>query len=446
MSISGIRFDGMASGLDTTNLVEALMSVERLPVAQMESKIAADQARADGLRALNSQVAALATAAKEMSSPEAFQPTTGSASIPGVTVTVADGSKSSALNFTVDSVAARHAGVSAAMTNWAGGTLDITNASGVATSFSGSSLDELVSNINKDLDLGISATLVKAGNDVDGNQQYRLQLIGNDTGADSVFTATKDGTSLFSNGGAVTSMGSDAKLTLFPGSAAEQVVTSSTNEFDDLATGLSITISAEAVGKEASVTAATDLDAATEAGKKLMEQINHLVNTFKTATAVNGAGSDASGSIFTGDFTVRNASTQIFNSVVRTGDGTSQAWLGIEPDQFGAITVDMDKMRQALETDPARASAALASLATRVADAASTISDKYDGSFTKSIESRETEIRRTEDSITNLERRLAMREESIRAQFTAMEIALTKMQDVQAYLGNQISAWNKSND
>jgi flagellar hook-associated protein 2 len=440
--MAGISFDGMASGLNTTELVNSLIGIERIPVTMMKNKIAENDARISGLRSLNTQIANLAKAAKEASSPAAFRPATGTSSSENVAITVADGATPASLDFRVDAAATKHTGVSAPLSGWDSTLLTLTKADGTTADFTGDSLTSLVDAINADQTLGINATLVRAGNDADGKAQYRIQLASRETGAAASFTATKGGTDLFA-GGAVTSTAADAKITLFPGTDAEQIVTSSTNEFKDVATGVSVTVSAKAVGETVTAAAANDPKAATERAEKLLKQINALLDAIGSVTTVTpGAGSTGSttkAGMFVGDSTVRSIEDKIFTAAVQTEDGTSQAWFGVEPDRYGRITIDTAKLTEALAKDPAAVGQALANLATRVETAATDISDKYDGILTKSIESRVTENRYTQDGIDSAERRLVMREATLRKQFVAMEIAIQKANSLQSYLSSQLA-------
>lgn len=450
--MAGISFDGIASGLNTTELIGAILSADRMPILLMEERLAAGENEVKALRQLNTLIAGLATTTGEMTEGNGFRPVTGKSTVDGVGVTVADGASPTSLDFAVDAVAARHSGVSAPLSGWDGSDLVITTADGTEHSFTGTSLGDLAKNINAAGDLGLSATLVRAGTDADGNDLHRLQLVSIDTGANSTFTATAGGTDLFdpANGGAITSTGTDAQITLFPGTTAAQTVTSSSNTFDDLATGIGITVSASAVGQTANVTAQNDPKAATEKAQKLVDEINHILETIKLNTSVTAStgtsGSETQAGLFVGDSTVRNLQSSIFNAAVRPADGTSQSWLGIEPDRNGMLTFNAEKFAEALAADPTRAATALTDLAGRVSTAADTYSDQYDGMLTKSIENRVTDNRRTADSITDAERRIEMRESTLRAQFTAMEMAIAKANDLQKYLTGQFAMFTQDND
>lgn len=446
--MAGISFDGMASGLDTTSIIKAIISAERLPVMQMEAKLDAGEARVDGLRALNSQIATLATKAKELSTTNSFRPATGTSSHEGVTVKTGTGATPTSLKFSVDTVASHHSGVSEAMGGWDGSELVIAKADGSAFTFNGTDLNDLADQINKSADLDISATLVRAGSAADGSALYRLQLTSNESGAANAFTATKGGVDLFSGMGAVTSTGSDAQITLFPGTAAAQTITSTTNEFANLATGVSVTVSQAAVGSTVDTTVTNDATKASTAAEDMLKQINTLLATLKQATSVTASststGSKTTAAIFTGDSTIRSLTERIFAAATRPDDGTSQAWLGIEPDRFGAITVNADKLREAIAADPAKASAALSELAGRVATVASDISDKYEGVLTRAIDSRVQDNTRTRDAIDGMDRRLEMREASLKRQFVAMELALAKAKDLSTYLSGQFALFTAS--
>lgn len=443
--MAGISFDGLASGLNTTELIGALISVERVPVTLMENKLAQNEARISGLRSLNSQIASLAELAKEYSTAAAFRPATGTSSSDTVTVTVDDGATPATLDFRVDAAASKHSGVSAPLSGWAGETLSITRDGGT-TEFTGDSLTSLVDAINGDAEVGVDATLIKAGTGPDDEPQYRLQLTSRDTGKDATFSAARaDGSDLF-GGGALTTTASDAKITLFPGTDAAQVVTSATNEFADVATGVSVTVSAKSVGEVVTASASNDPTVATERAEKLLKQINGLLNAIGSVTTVTpgsgSSGSTTSAGMFVGDSTVRSINDKIFSAAIRTEDGTSQAWFGVQADRYGRLEIDTAKLKQALTDDPAAVGAALASLAGRVSEAATSVSDKYDGILTKSIESRVTENQRTQDGIDSALRRLEMRETTLRAQFTAMELAIAKANSLSTYLSGQINTNN----
>lgn len=449
--MAGISFDGIASGLNTTELIGAILSADRMPVMLMEERLAKGENEVKALRQLNTLIASLATKTDEMTKGNGFRPVTGSSTVDGVAVTVADGATPTSLKFAVEAVAARHSGVTDSMTEWDGSDLVIT-AGGVAHTFNGTSLTDLAKNVNAASGLGISATLVRAGTDAEGNIQHRLQLISNDIGVAGTFSATKDGADLFdaSNGGAITSTGADAAIILFPGTDAAQTITSSTNTFDDLATGVSITVSASAVGQTATVTAQNDPKAATEKAQKLVDQINSILETIKLNTSVSSStgttGSETQAGLFVGDSTVRKLQSSIFNAAVRPADGSSQSWMGIEPDRNGMLTFNAEKYAEALAADPTQVATALSDLAGRVSTAADNYSDQYDGLLTMSIENRVTDNRRTADSITDSERRIEMREATLRAQFTAMELAIARANDLQKYLTGQFAMFTQDND
>ncbi|MFC7400905.1 flagellar filament capping protein FliD [Citricoccus sp. GCM10030269] len=443
--MAGISFDGIASGLDTTALIGAILSADKMPVMLMEERLAEGQNQVKALRQLNTLVAELATKTSEMSEGSGFRPVTGTSTLEGVTVTVADGATPTSLDFSVDAVAARHSGVSAPLSGWDGSELVITTADGTAHTFTGTSLNDVATNVNAAAGLGVSATLVRAGTDAEGNTLHRLQLVSNTTGTAGSFTATAGGTDLFdpANGGALTSTGADAQITLFAGTAAAQTITSSSNTFGDLATGVDITVSAAAVGQTASVTAENDPAAATDKAQALVTEINSILETLKLNTTVTSgtgtSGDETKAGLFVGDSTVRSLQNSLFTAAVRPADGSSQSWMGIEPDRNGQLTFDAETFAEALAADPSAVATALADLAGRVSTAADTYSDEYDGMLTTSIENRVTDNRRTQDSITDAERRIEMREATLRARFTAMELAIAKANDLQKYLTGQFA-------
>lgn len=446
--MSSISFDGMASGIDTTSVIQAILSAEKMPILHMESQLAEGEAKLVSLRNLNQNIAALSAATKNLTSGTSFRPATGTSSIEGVSVAVKDGAASTSLDFRVDAVATRHSGVSSAMSDWDGSELTIATAEGTSASFTAGSLSELVTQINASEGLGVSATLVRASDAADGTAQYRLQLTSKETGVQAAFTATAGGADLFA-GGALTSQGADAAITLFPGTAAEQSVSSSTNTFTDLATGVDLTVTAKAVGSTGNVTSSNDSSVGTARAKEMIDQINALLsaigNATKVTTVEDSKGQSTQAGQLTGDLTVRMIQDRIFAAATRPTDGSSQAFMGIEPDRYGAITFDEAKMAQAMAADPDKVGAALTAMAERVHAVAKEVSDQYGGTLTRVIESRVSDNRRTQDAIDHAEGRLAMREATLRTTFTAMELMLNKFNSLQTYLTGQFAAFANQN-
>ncbi|MCZ4142037.1 hypothetical protein BZG17_30050, partial [Escherichia coli] len=119
------------------------------------------------------------------------------------------------------------------VTEWDTANFTITSAGqAYAISTASTSLDDVITAINAS-DSGLKAVKFDMG---DGT--YRLQFTAAGSGAENAFTLS--GTSI---SGIQTSAAQDAEVTLWAGSAAEQVISSPTNTFVKLLPGTEITVS-----------------------------------------------------------------------------------------------------------------------------------------------------------------------------------------------------------
>ncbi|MEJ2199654.1 MAG: flagellar cap protein FliD N-terminal domain-containing protein [Desulfuromonadaceae bacterium] len=65
--MAGITFGGLATGMDTSSIIEYLMLVERLPVTRLETKKAAQTQRADAFQVLDVALKKLRDSVSDMS-------------------------------------------------------------------------------------------------------------------------------------------------------------------------------------------------------------------------------------------------------------------------------------------------------------------------------------------------------------------------------------------
>ncbi|MFC7879055.1 flagellar filament capping protein FliD [Isoptericola sp. NPDC057391] len=447
-----ISFTGLASGIDTAALVEQLMKVEAVPQQQLASKVKAERAEITALQDLNSRIAALATAAKDLTTSGALALFTGTASSDAVAVAARAGASAGSVDVVVDTVAAAQKSVTAALTTAPGTTFTLTDAAGERTEITAASasLDDVAAAINRS-DAGVTAVKVAAGTDAGtGEPLYRLQLTARETGTGHAFSfhagtaadvAAGTATDLLAAPGAATvTAAADTSVRLWAGTAAEQTVTSSSRTLTDLLPGVDITV-ARAGAEPVTVTVAEDSEARTTKVRELVDAVASVLSRIAAQTKVT-VGSDGSttGATLAGESVVRSARQALLGAITSPVDGESPATVGVEITRYGEVTFDPEKLAAALAADPDGAMGKVAELATRVQDAATTLSDKYDGLLTTSIQSRETTAKRLDDQIARWDVRLEQRYHRLTAQFTAMEVALAQFDAQQQWLTGQLSS------
>jgi flagellar hook-associated protein 2 len=451
-SASGLGLSGLSSGLDTSGIITKLMSVESAPQTALKTQLTSTTTYRTALQSLNSSVAALATSAQSAAKAGALSSFTASSDAPGVTAKASSTASNGSVSFTVDKLAQAQVSVSGTLTSWPTPTDGTTTPSitiqvgtGTAKTVKAAStnLDDVVAAINGS-GTGVTATKIAVGS-LNGTTQYRLQLRG----------ATGDGNGFSVYQGADTTApalattqtqaAQSAQITLYknvPG--AEQQVSSTSNTFSNLITGVDVSVSAVS-SATATVSVAADSTAATTAAQALTSSLTTLFSGIASASAISsttsssGSTSATSGSIFTGDSIVRAVNDSLLSAVSDAVGNVSPSSIGINLTKDGTITFDSSKFAAAMTSDPVGTTAMFQTIAGRVATAASGASDSYTGTLTQKVTSQQTTESSLTKQISDWDTRLATIQAQYTAQFNALETALNSLSSQSSYLTSQIS-------
>ncbi|SNR42451.1 flagellar filament capping protein FliD [Blastococcus mobilis] len=450
MSIS----TGLVSGMDTGALVSQLMQVEAAPQTALKAKLSATQTTATAYRTVNTALQALTTAADTVLKPETWTSTKGTSSTGSVTVAAATGAATGSLTFTVTSVASTHSTVST--TRWASTTtaanltdievrsLDGATSKGTIALDGTESLDQVAAKVNGSK-LGLTAAVVQTGTNV-----FALQISADASGKNAAFSL--GGTESFK----AASVGRDAELKI--GTTADAyVVTSSTNVFQGVLAGTTITVSKEETAP-VTVSVVSDPDAVTTKVSALVDAVNSALDTIKKQTN-NTPGSTAA---LRGEYAVTQISGQLLEALSKAVGADSPARIGFELTRDGKLTFTKDKFTAALKDDPALAQtlmagtpasngpdgvvgggddvAAVPGIAERLRTAAKTASDATTGTLTSLATGQDSMGREIQDRIAAWDVRLAKRKQMLTRQFTAMETALSSLQNQSSWLAGQLNS------
>lgn len=445
---STLAIDGLVSGLDTTSLINSLMQVEAVPQTLLKNKVSETQAFVTALQSLNTKVASLADVAAKAAKPAALDLYSATSSAPAVSATASSSAQPGQLDITVDKLAYAQKTVSDAMTAWpvSPPVLTVQGSDGTLHEITANStsLDDMVTAV-KASGVGITATKVSIGG---GN--YRLQFASNTVGAAGAFT-------LYEGSGTATPLATtairaaqDASVTLWAGTAAAQSVTSTTNTFTDLLPGVSITVSALAADP-VSITVKRDDNAISKSAGDLVAALNgifsDIANKSAVTTSTDSTGTTSvKGGVFTSDSTVRDVDQRLLSAATLPVNGShSPSEYGISINKSGSIDFDADRFKSALAADPVATKAALQEIASRVSGAASSISDKYDGSLSLVITGQQAEVKDLGAQVDDWDRRLTTRRSTLEATYAALEVQLSKLNSQQTYLSSQLAGLSTSN-
>ncbi len=184
----------------------------------------------------------------------------------------------------------------------------------------------------------------------------------------------------------------------------------------------------------------------------LVSAANDVLSTIASQSAagtVNSDGTRTGQGALAGDTTIKNLTSKVIEAVTSAVGSQSAAKYGIQSTRDGALTFDATVFATAYNADPDGTRAILApttgtGVAQRLATVATSASDTQTGTITSTINSKKSTIKTLTDDISDWDVRLAQRQETLQNQFTAMEVALQKLQSQSSWLTSQLGSLQSS--
>jgi flagellar hook-associated protein 2 len=338
---------GIASGLDTANIITQLMQLERQPVVKMQSTQADLRKVDEAWQQVNTRLSALRTAVDAIRRPDRFNGmiavTSSNPDAVGVTRTGTNATGS--LSFGVKQLATAH---------------QVSLAYGAADEvLTGEAMSVTVGDntVNVEVQGKTLAAVAKELNDAKGGFTASVVKVGENEHA-LILTAAKTGTAnaIAVDGNAPTAVqrqaAQDAIVTI--GSGAEALeVTRSSNTITDLVPGATITLK-QTTDAPVTVTASQDVDAGVAAVKSYVDALNAAMKTIRDLSAYNAE--TKKGGPLQGDADARRLLDTLRQAALSTNgeiDGPFQHafQVGLSFDRTGVLQMDDTKLRAAFNTD-----------------------------------------------------------------------------------------------
>jgi flagellar hook-associated protein 2 len=469
LATGSIKFGGLASGIDTTAIIAALMGVERLPVKRMEQERVDVVKRQSLIRDLNTMLLELRESARGIdnrsdslvanASKEELLATSAKSS--DATILDASSSGSAApgtYSVRVEALATAARRVSAAygaatdLVGQAGDTLSIAygGAAAIDLTLDGTeSLQDVADLVNESAnnDGSVRASILD-----DGQGGFRLVLSGADVGADDDVTVT---TSLVGPLAAPfidptrSQSATNARLVVFG-----TTITRDTNEVSDVVPGVTLKLSGtndpNVATDAVTVTVSRDGDAIAGKLQTLVDAYNKL-REFALRQSTYDSVNKKAGPL-SGDVGVRLAERAAQDALTRSfsfpgNPLTSLSGIGIEFETGGKLSLDRVVLDAALARDPDSVRELLSGngttdgAATALARALEPVVRTGDGMLAQRLGSIDDEIRGIDGRIERAERRLDAVEESLTRRFTALEQLISNFQSSSGFL-DRIAASN----
>ncbi|MBI4815611.1 MAG: flagellar filament capping protein FliD [Deltaproteobacteria bacterium] len=437
----GVTFSGLASGLDTGKIIEALVKLAQSPIDKAEarkSELGAHRTAYSNLRGL---VGALQSLASEADSPSELLGFSSTSSDPSVTRVSSDGSASpGSYSVSVNHLAAAQRSYSSTFASSSAegllgsGTLDIKVGTDDVVSVdidTHSTLEELRDAINRS-EADVSASIVFDG------AEYRLALSGLSQGADRAILFTENGTTTGLGGpGSTVQAAQDAEIEV-----DGITIHRSSNSIRDAIAGLTLDLVRESPGPvtiEVSRSATGTIDKV----KKLVDGYNAVVDAISKETKYSGA---VDRNRLVGDPTLgqlRNELSAVLRSSGSSGTYSSLFEVGLSLGRDGRLNLDEAKLEKAVLADGSSVAALLTAkldedgfsgLMERLDGLADRFADPIEGRLTSRVHGIDGRVGLIDADIDRLTLHLTKYEQRLRAQFSALETAMSKLKAQQSTL------------
>ncbi|HEY0490376.1 MAG TPA: flagellar filament capping protein FliD [Telluria sp.] len=475
----GLSSAGIGSNLPIDSIITQLMALEQRPLATLDKKVTAHQAKLSAIGTLKSALATFQTAVRALSTPSKFQVMTvkmGDATVasPSAAAGAAVGTYSlevsqlaqaqklasagqasttaaigaGTLTFDLGTISAVPGGLDPATGKYAAGTTFTSSNLGLKTVTidpADTSLTGIRDAINK-AGIGVSASIVNDGSAT----PYRLVLTETATGKASSMQISVSGSAELSSLLAHDPAGTQAMSETLTAQNAEfkldgLPVSSATNAATGVIEGVTLNLTKTNVGSPASFVVGEDATAIADSVKQFVTAYNAVTKTLKDLTSYNEA--TKVGAALNGDATARSIQAQLRNvlssPVATTGAFKVLTDIGISV-KAGVMAVDETKLKAVIATnfdDVAGLFSKTGGVSGYAAqyDTLSTAMLNTEGPLTTRTEGINKSIKSLETSRLRLNDRLAMTETRLRAQYAILDTMVSRMNTTSSYLTQQLA-------
>ena len=457
---------GVGSGLDVKSLVSQLMAVENQPLKQLATKEAAYQTKLTNLGSIKGGLSTLQSAAQALSTASTTQysatpsdtsvlTTTGSSqAIPGTySVNVSKlalaqkliaGGMASTSTAISDGTATTLTFTPGTITSNAGPTNGIYSDAEFAANSSASPVSVIINSSNNTLagirdaingaGAGVTASIINVG----GAKPYRLAIAATDTGVANSRKIVATG----GDGTIDSLLGYDPKTTqnLTQTQAARDAeltvdglsIASASNSVSDAIQGVTLNLAKE--NTAVSVSIQRDTSSVLSALTALVKAYNDSNTTIAGVTA-KGADLQGDSGVLSVQYQMRAAIGGIQHT---SNQYTALSQLGVSFQKDGTLTLDSTTLNAALAANPAGALSLTFKVANSIYDATKALVGA-DGPITSKTNSINASITTIGTRRTEMQRRLDATQARYLAQFTALDVLISNMNQTSAYLTQQLA-------
>ena len=443
-----IANDGNSSGLDDSNIISELVSVEEQPITALQTQQTALQTQISSIGQISSALQSLATAAQALQQNGVVGLTAGANT--GFTASAALGAQAGTYQIDVETLAqaakSRSQGYASTDTV-TGGTLNL-SVQGTAYSVNitdGSSLADVVSAIQAS-GAPVSASIIS-----DGTDNY-LSITNSKSGYPTSGTAADALGITFSSTGtqgqalSFTSVTAAKNATL---TVDGLNVTSQSNTITNVIPGITLNLVAvDTAAETLNIQADTSTTAANI--QTFVTAYNTVMGLVQAQLNVQ-AGADATTSL-AGDPTIANLQQQLqgllSSTISEASDVNALPDIGLSTDETGTLSLDTSTLSQALGEDPNAVNDLFGNTADSIASLTTNISNNFtesgDGALTVETNSINSEISNLTSQEADLQAEVVTYQQNLVQEFSAMESLVSSLKSTASYLTSQSAQADKS--
>lgn len=470
---------GIGSGLDVSSIVTQLMSIEKQPLTQLQTKATSLQTKLSGYGSVKAALSGLQDAAAKLLDTSSWKAKTFSSNnASAVTGSATTGALATSFGLKINDLAqvqsARSAGIATGSQIGSAGRLDIqlgewsgsnfTAGSGSSVSVNVSATDTLTDIATKinSAGSGVTAVVVKSGT----NDQ--LLLRGNTTGAASGFqvksfdgggTAITDGTTGVGKLAYDFSSSSSAFYGMTQTQAAQDAnieidgiaVVSASNTVSNAVPGVTLDLLAKTT-TAATITVGDDTASIKSKIEAFQTAYNKVATTLSDLTKYDTATKKAG--TLQGDSTAVGLQSVLRSMLGANGPtGTSFSRLsdiGLEMQRDGTLSVNSTKMATALKNLPDLNTFFTASTGSSATDGMAKRINTFiqqangvDGNVSGRSSALQAAITRNSKDQDAMNVRLTQRQASLYAQYNALDTKMGTLSSMSSFITQQVAQWNK---
>jgi len=447
VSISGssapVSFSGIASGLDSTQIIQAEQAPETAVITQYNNQIGTLTNADTAWQTILSDLQAIGTQTQTLQDPVTFTAMSAQSSNPSaLTASAASGTPAGVYMLTVNHLAQGQESISTGSVSdptaldFGTGTLSIQVGSNTAVPVTigtgQNSLNGIAAAINA-AGAGVTAQVIQTG-----TGSYQLLLSGTDTSGFTVTDGLSGGSTALGPFGTLQAA-QTASVTLGSGSGAT-TVTSDSNTISTLLPGLTLSLaspgtSVVTVGADTSGEA-TEVQNFVAAYNQLVKDIN-TQNTYDTSTQQPG------GPLF-GNSLLDLISGTLANTVMNPVSGAPSAvnslgMIGVSMNSDGTLSVDSTALQAAVQQNPQGVATLIQGVAQATNSAVTSLDQASSGVIPQQVSANESELQSLTATVNQLQAQMQQEALIMQQEFTAMEQAVSENQGMLGLLTEEAS-------